>query len=146
MPHRHRILSLVTVAYLVFVGWVTLNPEPDDPRAFGPLDRVLLFFSRDERTAWITFDLVEFTANIALFVPIGVFLLLLFGRRWWWAVTLAGIGLSVGIELIQLGLPNRFPDPRDVLANGTGALLGVLLALAFSAARERSLRRLASTW
>ncbi|WP_166871107.1 VanZ family protein [Salinibacterium sp. ZJ450] len=140
MLRRHPFLSPLTMAYLIFVGWVTLNPEPDDPRAFGPLDRLLLFFSRDDRTSWITFDLVEFAANIAMFVPVGVFLVLLFGRRWWWIVTLGGLGLSVGIELIQIVLPSRFPDPRDVFANGMGTLLGALLGLALTAGTAKRLR------
>ena len=137
---RHPILSLVTVAYLGFVGRVTLAPEPYDDRVAGPLDHLLRFFAQDERTSWITFNLVEFLANIAMFVPIGVLLVLIVGRRWWWLVTLAGFGLSSVIELIQIGMPTRVSDPRDVLANSLGALLGALLALALTAGTARRLR------
>lgn len=137
MLRRHPILSLATALYLGFVGWMTLAPEPYDERVSGPLDEVLRFFSRDQRTEWITFDLVEFLANIAMFVPVGMFFLLLAGRRWWWAVTLVGTLISTAIELIQIALPTRFPDPQDVLANGLGTLIGALLVIAFAAITVR---------
>ncbi|HMM46814.1 MAG TPA: VanZ family protein [Thiobacillaceae bacterium] len=55
----------------------------------------------------------------------------------WWAQVVAhkrwrlaaAIGLfGIAIELLQGLTPNRHPDPADVLANGTGVLLGWLAA------------------
>jgi len=41
----------------------------------------------------------------------------------------AGVALSVVIEAVQAAdLPARVSTPRDVVANGIGALLGYLLA------------------
>ena len=68
--------------------------------------------------------------NIAMFVPLGVLLV------WLWTspliariimATLAGAGLSLIIELIQLTL-RRVADIDDVILNGSGALLGAVAA------------------
>lgn len=133
MLHRHPVLSVVTLAYLAFVGWVTLGPQPLDSTNNGWLLRALGFFSRHDATDWITYGRVEFAANVGMFVPIGVFLLLLFGRRLWWLAILSGIILTGSIEFAQQFLPTRYPDVRDLIANSTGTVLGVLFALVITA-------------
>ena len=72
---------------------------------------------------------VEFLANIGLFVPLGVFLLLLVGTRLWWVALAAGIVLTSMIENVQRSVPGRVSDPRDVAANSIGMVIGVVLAL-----------------
>lgn len=68
--------------------------------------------------------------NIAMFVPIGLLLV------WLWTspliariimATIAGAGLSLIIELTQLTL-SRVADIDDVILNGSGALLGAVVA------------------
>ncbi|MCU1442888.1 MAG: VanZ family protein [Cryobacterium sp.] len=133
MLHRHPALSLVTLAYLVFVGWITLGPQPLDSSNNAWLLRALNFFSRHNATDWITYGRVEFIANIGMFVPIGVFLLLLFGRRLWLLAIVIGIMLTCSIEFTQQFLPTRYPDVRDLVANTVGAVIGVLFALTITA-------------
>lgn len=133
MLHRHPVLSIVTLAYLAFVGWVTLGPQPLDSANNGWLLRALGFFARHDSTDWITYGRVEFAANIGMFIPIGVFLLLLFGRRLWWLAIVIGVVLTCSIEFTQQFLPTRYPDVRDLVANGAGAVLGVLFALVITA-------------
>ena len=133
MLHRQPVLSSVTLAYLAFVGWVTLGPQPLDRGNNELLLRALGLFSRHDATDWITYGRVEFAANIAMFIPIGVFLLLLFGRRLWWLAIALGLLLTGSIEFTQQFLPTRYPDVRDLVANGGGAVLGVLLGLILTA-------------
>ncbi|MGO4689433.1 VanZ family protein [Glaciibacter sp. 2TAF33] len=144
MLHRHPVLSLVSLAYLAFVGWVTLGPQPFDNSNNGWLLRALAFFSRHDATDWVTYGRVEFIANIGMFVPIGAFLVLLFGRRLWWLAIVIGIMLTCSIEFAQLFLPTRYPDVRDLVANTAGAAIGVLFALVITAVqlgRRRPVRR-----
>jgi glycopeptide antibiotics resistance protein len=144
MLHRHPILSLITLAYLAFVGWVTLGPQPLDSSNNGWLLRALGFFSRHDATDWITYDRVEFAANIGMFVPVGVLLLLLFGRRLWWFAIVVGIMLTCSIEFTQQFLPTRYPDVRDLVANTSGTIIGVLFALVLTGlqvVRRRPVRR-----
>ena len=89
---------------------------------------------------------LEFLANIALFVPIGVFLMLLFGTRLWWLALGACFAMTAFIETAQRSIPGRVPDERDLIANSIGAALGVLLGLLLtmpSALRRRRARRAA---
>ena len=141
MFHRHPFLSLVTGAYLAFVGWLTLTPHPLGSTSI--LLRVLGALHRRGYAEWLDFNRLEFLANIGLFVPIGMFLLLLFGTRQWWLAGAASFGLTVFIETVQRDIPGRVSDPRDVLANTAGGLLGVLIAtiLTLPATIARSRRR-----
>lgn len=127
----HPILALFTLAYLAIVGWVVFGPQPLDDSNNGWLLRALGFFARHDSTDWITYGRVEFVANIFMFVPIGLLVLLLIGRRLWWLAMLLGFALTCAIEFVQLFLPTRFADVRDLVANTTGAVIGVLIALAF---------------
>ena len=87
----------------------------------------------------LSVERVEFLANIGLFVPVGVFVLLLFGSRLWWVAVLGGIALTSAIETAQRSIPGRVSDPRDVVANSAGAVIGVVLALVLTL--PSSLRR-----
>lgn len=128
MFRQHPLVSVVTLAYLAVVGWLTLTPTINTPQASW-----LWWIYRDiERwgpTSWVTFLGVEFIANILMFVPVGVFFVLLLGRSRWWAAIIFGVIGSCWIELAQyLWLPERTADARDVLSNGIGIVIGVLVA------------------
>jgi glycopeptide antibiotics resistance protein len=127
--HRHPFLSLVTGAYMLFVAWLTLTPQPLGPDQVELIERVLGALHRRGYVETLDYDRFEFLANIALFVPVGVFSLLLVGAGAWWLALLVPVALTVGIETAQLGIPGRVPDERDLLANTMGGVLGVLIAL-----------------
>ncbi len=129
MFRHHPILTVVTIVYLGVVGWITLGPQPLDDRADSLVGRLLGFFSRHASTDWITYSLLEFWSNVAMYVPVGLFFLLLLGRRRWWLAIALGVLLTLGIEFVQQYLPDRVSDPRDILANSVGAFIGVVAAL-----------------
>jgi VanZ family protein len=131
--HRHPFLSLLTLVYLGFVGLVTLTPGSDQPDYADLAGRVLARLQRypdlDPLTSRLSIERIEFLANIGLFVPLGVFLLLLVGVRLWLVALAAGIVLTSMIENIQRSIPGRVSDPRDVAANSIGMFIGIGLAL-----------------
>lgn len=133
MLHRHPVLSLLTLAYLGFVGLVTLTPASDQPDYSALAARILARLERYPDLAPLTSRLsverVEFLANIGLFVPLGVFLLLLVGTRLWFVALAAGVVLTSMIENIQRSVPGRVSDPRDVAANSIGMAIGLVLAV-----------------
>ena len=133
MFHRHPFLSLLTFAYLGFVALVTLTPASTQPDYSGLAERVLARLDRypdlEPVTARLSVERVEFLANIGLFVPVGVFVLLLFGSGLWWVAVAGGVALTSVIETVQQSIPGRVSDPRDVVANSVGAVIGVALAL-----------------
>ena len=114
---RRVVLTVALGLYLVFVGIITLDPAPPDT-AKNPLVLWVIDVTP------LTYVAVEFLANIAMFVPIGVLVTLL-SHRWWIAVAV-GIALTCGIEFTQMFLPARFPDVQDIFANTLGAVLGAL--------------------
>lgn len=133
MLHRHPFLSLLTVLYLGFVGLVTLTPGSDQPDYASLAGRILARLQRypdlDPLTSRLSIERIEFLANIGLFVPLGVFLLLLVGTRLWFVALVAGIVLTSVIENVQRSIPDRVSDPRDVAANSIGMFVGIALAL-----------------
>ncbi|TFE00169.1 VanZ family protein [Jeotgalibacillus sp. R-1-5s-1] len=66
--------------------------------------------------------------NILIFLPLGLFLPILFKKcRNWWKMLLIGTGLSLLIELTQFFTMTGQFDIDDVILNGAGTLVGYLL-------------------
>jgi glycopeptide antibiotics resistance protein len=152
MFRRHPVLAPLTLVYLGVVAWVTLGPQPLDHRQQHWVVSVLRFLRRvlsphfPRLAAQITYNHVEFAANIAMFLPIGLFLVLLLGRRLWWLGVLICVALTGFIESAQHFIPGRVPDVRDLASNSIGGLVGALIALVLTIpayARERDRRRIA---
>ena len=143
MFHRYPFLSLLTFAYLGFVGWLTLTPTPISSDNADLIQRLLVRLQRIDDLSWLTYNRLEFIANIGLFVPVGLFLLLLFGTRYWWVSALVGFAMTVAIETVQRSIPERFSDERDILANTIGTLIGVAagVVLTLPATLRRHRRR-----
>lgn len=148
MLRKHPLLFLVTGVYLLGVALLTLSPAPDSrpPVVSAMLGRLRSF----EPTSWVTQDVVQFLANIVLFIPIGLMFLLMLGGHRWFFVSVLGVVLSCWIELGQAALvPSRDASPEDILANLVGTVVGVIVAsVALSlgsrrmrAASERRTRR-----
>lgn len=126
----------MTAVYLAVLASLTLGPQPE--AAGGTLARLAAWFSGWPPTAWVTFDVLEFAANVVLFVPTGLLWVAWTGaRRRWLAVALAaaaGLVLSLAIEATQaLLLADRVADVRDLVSNTLGALLGAAAAIAVRA-------------
>jgi hypothetical protein len=69
--------------------------------------------------------LADAVLNVALFLPFGV------AAAWraksFWKVAVAGALLSTAIELLQMVVPGRDPELRDILCNTAGGVLGAAL-------------------
>jgi len=142
MFHRHPFLSLVTFCYLGFVAWLTLTPDLGQRDEWGLVLRVLDRLQRYDELSWLTYDRAEQLANVALFVPVGLFFLLLVGTRYWWLAFLLGMAMTAVIETAQRSIPGRVPDERDLLTNSIGAVIGVMVGVVLTApATVRRARR-----
>jgi len=79
--------------------------------------------------------LIYLGGNIAMFVPLGLFMYLAV-RRWMLLCAVAGTAVSVAVEILQLPIYSRSSDIDDVITNGLGALIGAVLgAILVRAAR-----------
>ena len=127
---------LVAGGWLLVAGWVQAQPAAASAPA-TTLRSLLRAVSALPGLGWVDYAVAEFSANILLFVPMGLLFTLLLGAwRWWLAVTI-GVAATLGIEFVQLFLPARFTDVRDLLANTLGTLIGVGVALLVAARRRR---------
>jgi VanZ family protein len=133
---RKRVIGVLTIAYAVVIGLMTLGPQPSTPTTQDWARIVIGFVDRHLIASFDYADL-EFLGNIALFFPLGLLLILFLGRNRWWVVVLIGIALTCGIEFTQHFIPTRVPDVRDLIANSTGAVAGVLVGLPFARPRYR---------
>ena len=127
---NRRPLRFVALFYAAVVLWVTVGPAPW--RTSGnQLEGGIL--NPDAWTApvtWTTGYLSEMVFNVAMFVPVGLLAALLIPRRRWPLALVASFVFTAAIELVQVPEPTRISDPRDLVMNTAGAVLGVLLVLA----------------
>ena len=88
----------------------------------------------------LTYPRIEFSANILLFVPLGVLLMLILRRRY--LILPIAIVVTVAIECAQgLLLDKRTPSVLDIIANTAGACIGMLIV-----AVVESMRRARARW
>lgn len=135
---RARLAWWAAAVYLAALGLIAFWPTPVDAPARGHLGIVFRWLHAHGVPQSLGYDFLEFTSNIVLFLPLG--LLLGWRVRNWAAALLLAVTCSVLIEWGQaVLLPARYPSWLDVLANTTGALLGLgLCALARRHASRRT--------
>ncbi|MEH0110262.1 VanZ family protein [Tersicoccus sp. MR15.9] len=126
---RHTLAVLLAIAYGAALAFITLRPE----RADAGIDASLLALLDRWRAAgfaWAEYGTVEWLANVALFVPAGLFLaLVLPPRARWWGVAVGAV-VSGAIETAQaLFLPTRVASLGDVAANTVGTVIGVAVVV-----------------
>ena len=121
------------VAYGVALALIAFWPVPVDSGAGPFLRAVTRIFPL------LTYSRIEFTANIAMFVPLGFLLSVILRDARWLVLPLAFL-TTVTIETGQaIALSARTPSVLDIIANTAGACAGMLLAaLADLLARSRT--------
>jgi len=141
---RRAVLLLFSLVYLAGVAWMTLRPSVYGDGTSQLLWRVLDAFARHEETSWITFARVEAAANVAMFVPMGMFPALLLPKRAWWVGVVVGFAATCAIEAYQATAlsATRFSDPQDILMNTIGAAIGAaFVGLVLPRSRRSRARR-----
>lgn len=122
------ISTVLLAAYTALLLVITLGPIPQrlvgSEAPFGVLSLDLWF----EASTWEAGRLYEFVLNVLIFVPWGILALIAFGDRLWPLAALVGVALTMVIEVVQIPLP-RISDPRDLVANTMGILIGLGIAL-----------------
>ncbi|WP_223695170.1 VanZ family protein [Leifsonia poae] len=143
MIRRRPVLSIFTPVYLVLVGVVTLTPQRDSG-SDSWTHRIVDAITSTPLTSWMSYDGIEFTANVVMFVPMGLLFTLLLGRRRWWVALAIGVAATCLIEFSQLFIPGRVSDVRDLIANTLGTAVGIGVAFigdGLAASRRGALAR-----
>ncbi|EYT63834.1 MULTISPECIES: VanZ family protein [Curtobacterium] len=140
---RRLLLLALTAGYAWVIWRMTLTPQVFTSAQNSLVLHAIAWVQQLPHGAWFTYERTEFLANIAMFVPVGMLAALWLPRRWWILGALVAVALSTGIEFAQATyLPYRVADPRDVLSNGLGGLLGAtLVGLVRSLLPDRRRRR-----
>ncbi len=124
---RSALARHALVACVLLIAWLSLFPF-SGWRYQGM--SLAAFLHPPWARQFYTFDVI---LNVAGYVPLGVLMVLMAHPRPAWqgllAALIGGTALSALMEALQGFLPVRVSSPVDLLANGTGALLGSLLGV-----------------
>jgi VanZ family protein len=116
------LLAGFTLAVVLVLFWPS-RPGAEDQDALAGWLRVA---HEQGRLLWLSFGLVEFSANVVMFVPLGALAALSRPRGGDLAAVAGCVAFSALAEAGQwLFLSARTADIRDVLANSLGAVIGV---------------------
>lgn len=140
MTRRSIPFALLAAGYLGVVGLITLGPTLWRSRPTSRDYDVLSLATWLDPDTWVRIGSGEFIANVLLFVPLGMLLRLAIPRATWVTPLVLSAALSLGIEVLQMASP-RVSDPRDVVANTVGAVIGVVLAGVVVAVRSSAHRK-----
>lgn len=118
-------MTCVTIAFIV------LTPAPPAEEAQEWLGRWLDRMHNTGRLPdVVTFDRIEWLANVVMFTPFGAFLAAAVRPALRLTAVPMAAATSLAIEFAQRFIPNRVPSAYDVLANTLGGLLGLLILIA----------------
>lgn len=130
-PRGTRHIARITLGlYAVALALIAIWPSPVDSGA-GPLLRAIT-----RLVPILTYPRIEFGANILLFIPLGLLLALILTRRY--LIVPIALVTTMAIESFQaLMLERRTPSVMDILANLTGACIGLLIVAGIEWWRRR---------
>jgi glycopeptide antibiotics resistance protein len=119
----------ILAAFLAVLALVGFWPSPVDRPLQSQLTAFLLAIHTVGVPGWVNYGFIEASANVALFVPLGVLATLAFRGKLWWQIGGFGLLISGAMESGQLlFLHSRYPSALDLATNTAGCLLGFLLA------------------
>jgi hypothetical protein len=119
--------GVLLVAYLAFVAWFTLRPL-DVPFVLPPNLHPLAGVRSDLALGWQG-AARRIGEGLGLLAPLGVLLPMVHGRLWASPLgslvrtVVAGALISLGIELLQTGVPGQVVDVDSLLLNTAGVAL-----------------------
>ncbi|MBP1232525.1 glycopeptide antibiotics resistance protein [Arthrobacter sp. PvP102] len=114
---------------LVPLAMVAFWPTPVDQPVQGELAGFLILIQALGIPRWVNYSLIEASANIVLFVPVGLVVSQAFPSKRIWRLGAFGLVVSSCMELgQQLLLHDRFASPLDLVTNAAGCVIGALAA------------------
>ena len=121
-----RVVTALAAAYVT--GLVVLVASPWGWELNRLTVRLYDFFRDDWAVAprWMLPEHYGVLLNVLLFLPVGVLLVTVAGRRWR-SATVASFVTSVVIELVQWRWLEREGDWTDVVANTLGGMVGAIV-------------------
>jgi len=128
---RKPLALIALVSYLIVLITTSLWPKPVDGEGLlATITReVLRFTSSYDSLKWIQYNQLEAIANVLLYVPLGIFLVMFWPKAKIWLLALIPALISLLVEGSQrLFLPDRYATLNDVISNALGGVLGIVIA------------------
>jgi len=128
---RKPLALIALVSYLIVLITTSLWPKPVDGEGLlATITReVLRFTSSYDSLKWIQYNQLEAIANVLLYVPLGIFLVMFWPKAKLWLLALIPALISLLVEGSQrMFLPDRYATLNDVLSNALGGVLGIVIA------------------
>jgi glycopeptide antibiotics resistance protein len=126
-----RFWQAILASMLVPLALVAFWPSPVDQPVQGELAGFLIVIHALGMPGWVNYSFIEATANVLLFVPVGVLSSQAFPGKRLWQLGAFGLVVSGCMELgQQLFLHDRFASPSDLVTNTVGTVIGALAARA----------------
>jgi len=119
----------IVVAVILWITILSREKLIGTPISYHPFHALISFLKEIQRGRIG----MNFLGNIILFMPVGVLIPMVTDWKKMWKSVIAGVGLSLLIEIIQLITSRGCFDPDDIILNGLGAVIGFGL---YSAARK----------
>lgn len=138
---RKPLALLALLSYLIVLVGTTLWPKPVDGEGLLAkiTSEVLIFTSKVSWLDWIQYNELEAIANVFLYIPLGIFLVVFAPKARTWTLALIPVLVSLVAEGSQrLFLPDRYATINDVLYNVLGGLIGILISKSIARLRKNS--------
>jgi glycopeptide antibiotics resistance protein len=138
---RKPLALIALLSYLIVLVGTTLWPKPVDGEGLLAkiTSEVLIFTSKISWLNWIQYNELEAIANVFLYIPLGIFLVVFAPRTKTLLLALVPVLVSLLAEGVQrLFLPDRYATINDVVYNALGGLLGILIAKSIARLRKNS--------
>jgi len=129
---KKTITRLGLVAYLAVLISASLWPTPVDGGGFVWFitSNILKFCRSISWLNWIQYNQLEALANVALYIPLGAFLVLLLPMVPVLVLCITPLVVSAVAEALQrFFLPERYSTLDDVLHNALGGFIGVVISV-----------------
>ncbi len=138
---RKPLAVVALTSYLIVLVGTTLWPKPVDGE--GLLAKItselLIFTSKISWLDWIQYNELEAIANVFLYIPLGIFLVVYAPRTRTFVLALIPILVSLLAEGSQrLFLPDRYATINDVFYNALGGVIGILISKSMARLRKNS--------
>ena len=138
---RKPLLVIALAGYLILLTATSLWPKPVDGQGLLAIitSDLLRFASTISWLNWIQYNQLEAIANVVLYIPLGIFLVLLLNKTKLWVLCLLPVLVSLSAEGSQrLFLPDRYATVNDVFFNALGGVLGVFIAASIRRMKKNS--------
>lgn len=139
MSSKNFLKYITLGVYLLILAWLILF-KFSSPAAvlFTHRGVNLIPFNISEDSS-VALQMKEIVYNAVVFVPLGVYLSMLWRNLSLWKKALAAMLLSLGFEIVQLIFALGISDVTDLITNTSGALCGVIVyKLLFAVFKEKT--------